>query len=1103
MQKKWLLGGLELFASFLVFVATAWPQGTASISGRIMDSSGSAVAGAKVTAKNLETDAARTSTTDETGFYRLLSLPVGRYDVTAEDQGFKTAVQSGINLVVGQEAVVNVSLEVGQITQEVTVSAEAPVINTTTVQTSGLVSEQQVKDLPLNGRSYDNLITLNSGTANFSAMRTAGTAQTGNLFTVSGRRIDQNVVLLNGIEWGGNGSQVNVASSASGQLLGIDAVREFNVLTDTYSSEYGKHAGAQILVVTMGGSNQLHGSAFEFLRNSVLDARNFFDQQPASLGSRIPHFTRNSFGGSLGAPIRKDKTFIFGNYEGFRQLLGLSNVAIVPDNAARTGCLPSSTLTTSDTQCATFPGINKYVGVTAGVAPYLALWPLPNGPELAPAGGGAFFFSSPDSKITENYGTVRVDHSFSDRDSLNGVYTIDDGINTTPTAVPTFVTTVGLRTQLLSLSETHIFSPAFLNAFTFGYARSYIDSFTGSITTFPANLAFVQGTGVEALSVGGSAGGTISSVITQVGNSAPTWDARNLFTIADSVQITRGKHLLSFGVWFQRVQDNSNQSLSIGKANFSSLQNLLMGNLQNFQAIPYASPLGFRSLEGAWFIQDTIKLRPNLTLTAGLRHEFTNGWNESHGRISEYVVDPNGVLQNNPIIGSNTFTKNHALFLFGPRVGLAWDVFGNGKTAVHAGGGMYYNLHDNLAVFTSRNQPFNTSYLISGGTFPFNQITPTSLPPGAQIAPTNVVPDPYTPTLIAYNLKVEQQLFAGLALSAEYVGSHGYHQIVQEDFNETTPVICGVSFNCSAVPAAAPAPAGTTVSLPNGTIFYPKAPVPAMPLVLSVPGQRLNPKFGASKSLNTIGTTSYNGLLVDVIERARHGLTFKANYTWSKALDDAVQLGFANSPSTVLNVTNLKQDWGPSTWDLRSRFSFGGSYELPFGKGKAIWKNPSGVADKLVSNWQVNSIVSLQSGFPINLQLGFNQSRSGNANIADRPSVNPNFTGNLYPRTVAHWYDATAFILPAPGTYGNVPRNSLVGPGLAALDMSFLKDIPITERLKLQFRAEGFNILNHANFGAPNLLALDATGAPRSTAGSIINTVTPSRQLQFGLKLGW
>src|SRR3989442_9388129 len=344
----------------------ACAQVTATISGKVEDASGAAVGGAIVAVKNVETGATRTVMTDEMGNYRALSLPVGSHDVRAEKPGFRAAVGTGINLAVGQEAVVNLKLEVGELTQEVTVSLETPLVDTTTASVAGLVGEREVKDLPLNGRSFDNLITLNPGAINYTYKSPGTVTSQGNTFSVAGRRPLENLFLMNGIEYTGSSQLSITPGGVSGNLLGIDAVREFNVLTGTYSAEYGKRAGAQVTIVTQSGTNQFHGSFFEFLRNSALDARNFFDQVS------VAPFRRNQFGGAIGGPIKKDRLFFFGNYEGFRHRLGVSNVAVVPNLQARQGLVPD-------------PTTGVYAPATnlnPNMLPFMSFWPLPNGPEL-------------------------------------------------------------------------------------------------------------------------------------------------------------------------------------------------------------------------------------------------------------------------------------------------------------------------------------------------------------------------------------------------------------------------------------------------------------------------------------------------------------------------------------------------------------------------------------------------------------------------------------------------------------------------------------------------------------------------------------------------
>jgi hypothetical protein len=453
---------------FLASLGLAWAQVTAAISGHVEDPSGAAVSDAMVTVKNLETGATRVVTTDAAGNFRVLSLGLGLHEVKVEKTGFKAAVRTGINLEVGQDAVVSVPLEVGQIAQAVTVSGDAPLVNTTTSSISGMVGEQSVKELPLNGRSFDNLITLNPSAINYSVNKSANTTTSdGNSFSVVGRRPGDNLFLWNGIEYTGASQLADTPGGVSGDLLGIDAIREFNVLTDTYGAEYGKRAGGQVAVVTQSGTNSLHGSVFEFLRNSALDNPGIFDQ------GVVPPFRRNQFGGALGGPLKKDRLFLFGNYEGYRQSLAVSSVSVVPDAQARQGLLPNAS------------GVYTPVAsLNQAMLPYLALWPQPNGAELmvngtgcaAPAApcqpsGTQLAYYNPKNSINENFGTTRADYNLRDQDRLSISYMIDQGNSVIPLADPLFASGLRLGGQVASMEETHVVSPAVLNTIRVVFSR--------------------------------------------------------------------------------------------------------------------------------------------------------------------------------------------------------------------------------------------------------------------------------------------------------------------------------------------------------------------------------------------------------------------------------------------------------------------------------------------------------------------------------------------------------------------------------------------------------------------------------------------------------
>src|ERR1700690_24833 len=417
-----------LFAVFLLWSSSAFAQVSATLSGIVMDPSGAAVVGAEVTAKEVDTGITRTTTANDAGRYDLFELPVGLYEVHVRKQGFSEEVRTGIQLVVGQEAIVNVALRLGQVEEQVTVNENAPIVSTTTSDISGLVGEQQVKDLPLNGRSFDLLLPLNPGVVNFTMQKTGGTgisnSTNGNNFAVSGNRPQQNIFLLNGVEYTGAAENNMQPGSTSGELLGVESVREFNVLRDSYGAEYGKRPGGQVVIVTKSGTNQWHGSAYDFLRNNVLDARNYFDPE----GSSAPPFRRNQFGAARGGPIHTDKTFVFANYEGLRQFLSQTSNTFVPALDSRAGTfvkLGSACTAAQQAACA------------LKVQQLLNLWPAPNGPELTLPGGGlsgiAQFTGSAPQTIREDFGTVRADHVFSAKDTVSAIYTVDDGAAVTAT----------------------------------------------------------------------------------------------------------------------------------------------------------------------------------------------------------------------------------------------------------------------------------------------------------------------------------------------------------------------------------------------------------------------------------------------------------------------------------------------------------------------------------------------------------------------------------------------------------------------------------------------------------------------------------------------
>jgi hypothetical protein len=1036
---------------FALLSPVARAQSDAALSGVIVDRSGGAIAGATVVVRNDETGNERILTTDEAGRFNAGSLRIGVYSISVSKEGFRVAARTGITLVVGGREEIDLTLDLGDVHQSVEVPADLGVVAVTTDEISGLVTERQVKELPLNGRSYDQLLSLNPGVINYTSQRAGGTGASnsavGNMFATSGRRPQENLFLLNGVEFTSASEINNTPGGVSGQLLGVDAVREFSILKDTYGAEYGKRPGAQVNIVTSAGSNRLRGALYEFTRDAALDARNYFDH------GGIPDFQRNNFGASLGGPLRSDKTFLFGNYEGLRQSLGLSNLSLVPDAASRASAVPS-------------------------VQPLLALWPLANGPELPTSTGApsgiAEAFSNPVQQIREDFGTARFDHNFSDADSLTAVYTADDSEAHSPTPNPFTLADIFLREQVASLSETHVFSPRLLNKATVGFSRGAFYFNTRTPTNLPGWIH--RGQPVGAVVVGGGTTLNGASQITNGGTNAGSnlSAVRNLFTVSDQLTWTRGIHTLDFGAWIQRLQANDHLVQDqYGQISFTNLQTFLQGKVSTYTYAPTYTPLSWRSLESAAYAQDTLRLTTSLELRIGFRAEFTNGWNEANGRASNYLFDPNGVILTKPAVSASAFAENHAKFLPAPRIGLAWSPFGAKKTAIRAGFGMYYALLDNLSYRLDQNAPFNTVLAVKN--IAFSTIAPNATYIGEKTLPSGVQPDLRTPTVVSWSLKVEQELSAKTSITIGYIGSHGYHGLLSVDANLPAATVC----------PATPCPAG----YPSGSVYYAS-----------------NSPLANNAVWNTThwfseGISSYHGLEIDVNRRIGRSLNFRGVYTFAKALDDGDNMNTSvatNSPAFVANPLNPKADYGRASFDVRQAAVVNATYDLPFGRGKSAWVN------HLIGDWQVSAIETLQSGLPFTPQLSYNPSNDGDTRNPVRPSINPNFRGKLILGGPNEYFNPNAFTQPLPGTYGNAGRNILQGPRLYETDLSLAKKFVLAERATLQFRAEFFNLFNHTNFNTPNpVVYAAATGGPSPTAGIVTSTATTSRQVQLGLKLSW
>lgn len=1025
-----------------------------TINGQVRDPNGKLLAGAGITVRNLSTGMTRTLASGRHGRFSAPALPVGRYAITAVAPGYAAAGRAEAD--VNEAASVTVAITVGVGPAATTPAAG---VNITTYPGSGgVVGEGQVHGLPFNGASYNRLIALNPATANYTSERSGGSgtgsAGVGNQYTVAGRRPQDNLFLLNGIEYTGMASSTVQPGGLSGLLLGSDTVEVLNVVTDAYGANYGKRDGGQINIVTSSGTNQWNGDVFEYFRNNNLDARNYFDVAGA------PQYQRNQFGGSMGGPLKPSKILLFAGFEGFQLNTQQTTVSIVPDSEARLGYVPNSS------------GVEQKVGVNAAVAPLLELYPAPNGPELLSNGlitGLAEAFNTPPQHQREDFGTVRLDDNVGNKDLLFGVYTVDDSDSLGTTQNPISQINQGLREQVASVQEQHVFSPSILNTARIGYSRAASTYYAFTSTSVPG---WVAGDPVGAIVISGSTASSGISQLTQAGNNvaANTWAARNLFTLDDHVYWRRGNHQIEAGYWGQDIESNDSLAQNkYGQASFATLTTFLQGTVQSFTVVPQPSEMGWRSMENAVFVEDIWKALPRLQLRGGLRLEMSDGWNGTHGRASNYAI-VDGVMSSQPFTGTSPLLENNAKILYNPRLGFAWDVFGNGKTALRGGGGLYHTLLDALDYRLDQTAPFNTaSTLKSVAVSSLNISHSQNIPTGAVVTPSTVQTNLSTPAVIEYRLRVEQQLAPRTTLMVGYTGSHSYHQILSEDLNE-------------------PVPSYTSTGEP----YYPSGV------------KNANPNLSKSTSWVTDGVGMYNALETDLRAALHGGVTLRGTYTWAKNLDDGstwVSAQSLNTPGYVEFPLDPKLDWGPAVDDLRNAAVISGNWALPLGQNHALLANTSGAARAAVSNWTVNGIVTTHSGFPFTPQLGYNPTGNGDSRNPIRPNWNPSFSGRLYPHTATEWFNPNAFSVPATGYFGNVGRDSLLSPGLTDFDFSAGKRLDV-ESMHLQLRAGLYNILNHTNFRTPNEITYaSATSIASPTGGLITATATPSRLVQFSARL--
>ncbi|PYS12735.1 MAG: TonB-dependent receptor, partial [Acidobacteria bacterium] len=870
---------------------------------------------------------------------------------------------------------------------------------------------------------------------------------------------------------------------------------------DTYGAEYGKRAGGQVSIVTTSGTNRLHGSAFEYLRNSALDARNFFDQ---TIGT--PPFRRNQFGGALGGPLKKDKMFLFGTYEGFQQRLAVSSTSVVPGAFARKGLMPDGS---------PVPGLKPEILRYAN-----AFWAAPSTPDRPD--GSAIAYANPKNTVGEHFGLARFDHIISGKDSFSANLTVDEGMRRIPWqggggGSPNHAATTEIHAQTLGLQETHIFSSGMVNVATLGYAGGWSTLVLAPAVPMPADIAFLEGGNPGGIVIGGGISPASPSAVGGIPGSNPTIGVRRYFTEADDLRFVKGKHSWSLGVWYQRSQqDQSGAALgSAANVAYPTILAFLQDRPTQAIVVRNAPLLGYRTTEAAWYVQDDIKLRSNFNLRLGLRHEMTNGWNEVAGRCANYFYDANFVIETNPRIGRSCLDQNHAKLLLQPRVGLAWDPTGTGTWAVRAAFGIHNDLLDNLGIRAQPNPPFaaREALPVTNGFLPLlplkkNVALPPTCGPGIPAPcsiyqPAGFDPNLFTPTIQMWDLTVERQLAKDLMLQVGYAGSQSYHTNLNMDTNSIPPEVCQNPQGCR---SGGILPANQAATVPQGTLYIPSRP----PVVVNgvTLFQRPNPYVANSQGTwFGQGTASYHALNVSLLKRASRGLMFKTNYSWGKVLDlnsAILAVSGENEPPSTYSPVYRHLNKGVAAYSIEHQFNTNFSYQLPLGSGQRFGSGASGWLNHLIGGWQWNGIVNAQTGFPITPMVGFNSSGTGNNTVLDVPDGNPNFKGSVISGTPEQWFDPRGYTMPVAGTFGNAGRSSIRGPALFNVDTSLFKRIPIREGVTLQFRAEAFNVFNHTNFGLPNQVVFQGNTSNysySSSAGEITQTATTSRQIQFALKL--
>ena len=1115
----------EIFTSLVAIVLclsgaiSGYSQVTgATLSGTVSDSSGAAIPGAQISIRNAATGIVTDVMGNADGYYTAPNLAPGIYDVRVTANGFNTVI-STITLAVGAQQQLNIPMKVGEISQTIQVTQAAPQIDLTSSALTGQVESATILELPLNGRDWTSLATLQPGVNLIEnqldyAQSARGNRGFGAELTISGQRPTGNNYRLDAVSVNdyANSGPGNVIGAA----LGVDAIQEFSVLTGSFPAEYGKATGGVVNAITKSGTNSFHGDAYEFIRNSALDSRDYFSR---SANTPLAQFRRNQFGAAAGGPIIKDKTFIFGDYEGFRQAKGITTTVTVPSDNARAGNLVSGPVT-----------------VSPGAAAELAMFPHAT-PGTSVGDKGKFIHSGLQI-VPENFYTARVDHKISKKDGLFGTYLFDATDFTQPDSFNNVILKSHTGRQTVVLEENHTFTPTVVNAARVGYSRSHALNLIpgGAINPAATDLALGSTTGQTAPIVNISGG--YSRNQGGVGAASNYEHAFNNYQFADDAFWIHGAHTMKFGVDVERMQYNFIARVEQGgRWNFSNLTSFLTNNARHFEAgIPSTvSPRELRQTLVAGYVQDDWHLRQNLTLNLGLRYEMVTTIKDAQGKTTSLLnisdpapqcgvqftapFAPGGTQPAGSVCGSvGPYYHNPTLRNFEPRVGFAWDPFRSGKTSVRGGFGIYdvlplpgyfLVLEGQAApfmIFASVDKPISGSNPLKGQFPGGGQNLLTNPPPGFQpgkLSTSTVEANPHRNYVLEWNLNVQRQITQDLSLNLGYVGSHGVHMLIRgDDGNVTLPTLTSAGY------------------------FFPASP-------------KINQSLGTIRYLFWGSDAFYDAMNVELDKRMSHGLQFKLSYTWSKSIDDD---SATIAGDTFGNSLNSLYWFAPKSLRGLSDFNIAQSAAI-----SALWALPAaksfnGLARTALGGWQMGGILKINSGVPTTVIFNGDPAGLGN-NGADQfgipnripgcDPVNHNYIGGTSPSYInANCYTLPTVSASSPlaaqcGTFsgaatpppsgqvycanllGNAGRNTLIGPKFVNVDFSATKNFPIhriSENFNVQFRAEIFNIFNHSNFLPPEPLAgagiFDATGAV-TTNGFMDTLATQPRDVQFALKVIW